>query len=207
MSGYQPSTRRPIADTFRRTAQGATQFCVRLGIHPDAISYMSIVAAALAAVCFWKSAAHVWLLLGRAGVLLPAALVQHARRHGGARFRQGELARRNPERSAGSRFGRPDLRRRRAQRLDESFLGYWAAIFALLTAYVGMFGQAVGVQREFSGVMSKPWRMVALHIGAWLTLALLFGRTIGPFVGESDDSRLDLPRDCRRLCSKRWLSG
>jgi len=36
------------------------------------------------------------------------------------------------------------------------FFGYWAAIFALLTAYVGLFGQAVGVQREFSGVMSKP---------------------------------------------------
>src|SRR5439155_9320458 len=46
--------------------------------------------------------------------------------------------------------------------------GYWAAIFALLTAYVGLFGQALGVQREFSGWMSKPWRMVALHIGAWL---------------------------------------
>ncbi|HKP93598.1 MAG TPA: hypothetical protein VJS88_06850, partial [Chthoniobacterales bacterium] len=53
------------------------------------------------------------------------------------------------------------------------FLGYWAAIFALLTAYVGMFGQAVGVQREFSGVMSKPWRMVTLHIGAWMTLCSL----------------------------------
>lgn len=51
------------------------------------------------------------------------------------------------------------------------FVGYWAAIFALLTAYVGMFGQAVGVQRDFSGVMSKPWRMVALGIGAWLTFA------------------------------------
>ncbi len=47
------------------------------------------------------------------------------------------------------------------------YVGYWAAIFALLTAYVGTLGQAVGVQREFSGVMSKPWRMVALHVGAW----------------------------------------
>jgi phosphatidylglycerophosphate synthase len=53
-------------------------------------------------------------------------------------------------------------------------LGYWAAIFALLTAYVGMLGQAVGVQREFSGVMSKPWRMVMLHLGAWVTLACLW---------------------------------
>ena len=50
-------------------------------------------------------------------------------------------------------------------------LGYWTAIFALLTAYVGTLGQAVGVQREFSGVMAKPWRMVVLHAGAWCALA------------------------------------
>jgi phosphatidylglycerophosphate synthase len=52
--------------------------------------------------------------------------------------------------------------------------GYWAVIAALLTAYVGTLGQAVGVQREFSGVMSKPWRMVVLHLGAWITLGLLW---------------------------------
>jgi phosphatidylglycerophosphate synthase len=52
--------------------------------------------------------------------------------------------------------------------------GYWAAIFALFVAYVGTLGQAVGVQREFSGVMAKPWRMVALHLGAWTTLGLLW---------------------------------
>ena len=53
-------------------------------------------------------------------------------------------------------------------------LGYWAAIFAVLTAYVGLFGQAVGVQREFSGIMAKPWRMVAVHAGAWITLACVW---------------------------------
>ena len=31
----------------------------------------------------------------------------------------------------------------------------------------------MGTRREFGGVMSKPWRMVALHVGAWATLALL----------------------------------
>jgi phosphatidylglycerophosphate synthase len=53
-------------------------------------------------------------------------------------------------------------------------LGYWAAIAALLTAYVGTLGQAVGAKREFGGVMAKPWRMVWLHIGAWTTLGLLW---------------------------------
>lgn len=51
--------------------------------------------------------------------------------------------------------------------------GYWAAMLALLTAYVGLFGQALGGQRQFGGVMSKPWRMVVLHLGAWLTFVLL----------------------------------
>lgn len=51
-------------------------------------------------------------------------------------------------------------------------LGYWAALFSLGTAYVGTLGQAVGGRREFGGIMSKPWRMVVLSLGAWLTYAL-----------------------------------
>src|SRR5207247_7746920 len=46
-------------------------------------------------------------------------------------------------------------------------IGYWTAIVSVLTAYVGLFGQAIGGRREFGGIMSKPWRMVALSLGAW----------------------------------------
>lgn len=56
--------------------------------------------------------------------------------------------------------------------LMNPLIGYWAAILAVLTSYVGLFGQALGVQRQFGGVMSKPWRMVALHVGSWLTFFL-----------------------------------
>lgn len=56
--------------------------------------------------------------------------------------------------------------------LMNPLIGYWAAIFAVLTSYVGLFGQALGVQRQFAGIMSKPWRMVALNGGAWLTFFL-----------------------------------
>jgi phosphatidylglycerophosphate synthase len=56
------------------------------------------------------------------------------------------------------------------------FSGYWVAIFALFTAYVGTLGQAVGVQREYSGIMSKPWRMVVLHVGAWATFVAVHFR-------------------------------
>src|SRR5713101_1328586 len=63
MDDYQPSSRRPIAGAFRRLADGPVRLCVRWGIHPDVISYLSIVASAGAAICFWRAAAVPALLL------------------------------------------------------------------------------------------------------------------------------------------------
>src|SRR3984893_14586200 len=170
---YLPTSRRPIAGLFRRTVEGAVCVCVRAGIHADAISYFSIVAAAGAGVCFWKSGTHPVLLLiapllcyVRLWFNMLDGMVALA---SGKASRRGEILNDLPDRIsdvlifvgvAHSGWMNP-------------FVGYWAAILALLTAYVGMFGQAVGVQREFSGVMSKPWRMVTLHAGAWITLACL----------------------------------
>lgn len=174
MEHYEPTSRRPIADGFRSTARLATSLCMKLGIHPDSISYASIVAAAAAAFCFWQSGLHPWLLLVaplfcylRLWFNMLDGMVALA--SGKASWR-GEILNDLPDRVsdvlifagvAHSGWMNP-------------LIGYWAAIFALLTAYVGMFGQAVGVQREFSGVMSKPWRMVALHAGAWATFGCLW---------------------------------
>src|SRR5438552_18762547 len=63
MAEYQPASHRPIAQMFRRTAGAATSLCVRLGIPPDAISYLSILAALIASVCFWESGRNPWLLI------------------------------------------------------------------------------------------------------------------------------------------------
>lgn len=166
---------------FRRFAHGPTHWCVSHNVHPDQISYLSVVAAAVAAVCFWRSSAYPWLLIIgpvfcylRLWCNMLDGMVALA---GGKASWRGEILNDLPDRVsdvlifvgvAHSGFG-------------NVFLGYWAAIFAVLTAYVGMFGQAVGVQREFSGVMAKPWRMVALHIGAWLAFVWR-GRYGGPTV-------------------------
>ena len=174
MAQYEPTSRRPIGEGFRSTARFATALCVRLKIHPDAISYASVVAATIAAVCFWKSGHHPWLLF-------VAPLFCYLRLWFNKLDGMVALA-------AGKASWRGEILNDLPDRISDvlifaavahsgwmnPFLGYWAAIFALLTAYVGMFGQAVGVQREFSGVMSKPWRMVTLHIGAWMTLGLLW---------------------------------
>ena len=56
--------------------------------------------------------------------------------------------------------------------LCQPVLGYWAVILSLFVAYVGTLGKAAGAHRDFSGPMSKPWRMVALGLGS--VSALLF---------------------------------
>ena len=172
MSQYAPTSRRPIAAEFRRTANAATQFCVRHGIHPDTISYLSVVAAFAAAICFWKAGEIRWLLIIaplfsylRLWLNMFDGMVAVA---AGKASRRGEILNDLPDRVSDviifvgvAHSG-----------LMNPIFGYWAAIAAVLTAYVGLFGQALGVQRQFGGIMSKPWRMVALHIGAWLALFL-----------------------------------
>jgi phosphatidylglycerophosphate synthase len=169
---YMPISRRPIAAGFQRTAEGTTRFCVRHGIHPDAISYLSILAALAAAICFWKSGQTRWLLIVaplfcylRLWFNMLDGMVAVAANKAS---RRGELLNDLPDRVSDVIIFAGVAH----SGLMNPIFGYWAAILAVLTAYVGLFGQALGVRREFGGVMSKPWRMVALHIGAWLTFFL-----------------------------------
>lgn len=173
MTAYEPESRRPIAGMFRKTAHAAVRVAVRAHIHPDLISYASIVSAAIAAWFFLKSATHpryllvaiafaflrLWLNMFDGMVALAA----------GKASKRGEIINDLPDRVsdviifagvAHSGWCYP-------------FYAYWVAIAAVIVAYVGLFGQAVGVQREFSGVMAKPWRIVALSIGALITMVLV----------------------------------
>jgi phosphatidylglycerophosphate synthase len=173
-SDYRPASRRPIADGFRATAGWAVRICLRANIHPDVISYCSIVAAAAAALCFWKAEQCPWLLLFgpafcyvRLWCNMLDGMVALA--SGKASWR-GEILNDLPDRISDVLIFAGVAH----SGFNAAASGYWAAIFALLTAYVGLFGQAVGTHREFSGWMSKPWRMVTLHIGAWITLGLVW---------------------------------
>src|SRR5438105_6877201 len=147
MSEYTPSSRRPIANIFRRTAEAATQFCVRDGIHPDAFSYLSILAAIIAAVCFWKSGESRWLLVVaplfcylRLWFNMLDGMVAVA---AGKASRRGEILNDLPDRISDviifvgvAHSG-----------LMNPIFGYWAAILAVVTAYGCLVGPGLGSQR------------------------------------------------------------
>jgi len=153
----------------------AVRFCVRRRIHPDTISYLSIAASALAALCLVRSGDSVWLLAAapalyyvRLWLNMLDGMVALAAGQASAR---GEILNDLPDRISDVLIFAGIAH----SGLASSTTGYWAAILALMTAYVGTLGQAVGVQREFSGVMAKPWRMVALHAGVWAEVARQLG--------------------------------
>ena len=174
MAEYEPTSRRPIADTLRRSAWWAVRLCVRWGIHPDAISYSSLAASAAGAICFWQAGHAAWLLI-------PAVLCCFLRLW--CNMLDGMVAL-----ESGKASLRGEVLNEMPDRLSDVIIfvgvahsglchplgGYWVAIFALLVAYVGVLAQALGVGRDFSGLMSKPWRMVTLAVGAWITLGLLW---------------------------------
>lgn len=172
---YQPASRRPIASLLRRTADLAVAVCMRWRVSADVVSYSSIAAAGLAAACYWQSARQPWLLIPAAGLcyvrLWLNMLDGMVALASGQASRRGEIINDLPDRVSDvlifigvAHSG-----------LCHPLSGYWAAIFAVLTAYVGTLGQAVAGRREFGGVMLKPWRMVTLHVGAWLLLADFWG--------------------------------
>jgi phosphatidylglycerophosphate synthase len=163
----QPAPRRPIAQMFRRTGYAATNLCVLLGIPPDAISYLSILAAVAAALCFWKSGRNMSLLIIaplfcylRLWFNMLDGMVAVAAGKASAR---GEIVNDLPDRISDVIIFASVAQ----SGLMNPAIGYWTAILSLFTAYVGLFGQAIGGRREFGGIMSKPWRMVVLSFGAW----------------------------------------
>lgn len=169
MTTYEPTSRRPIAGMFRSTARRLVDIAVRAGIHPDVFSYASIVVAGIAGILFWQSTRHPkFLILGVAFALLRLwlnmfdGMVAVA---AGKASKRGEIINDLPDRISDIVIFIGVAHSGWCHRLP----GYWVVIMALLVAYVGLTGQAVGVQREYSGLMSKPWRIVLMSVAAMIT--------------------------------------
>jgi phosphatidylglycerophosphate synthase len=160
-------SRRPIAPLFRRTADVAVRLCVRGGIHPNTISCLSVLVSAAAGAAFWQIQVSPLLLIAAPALcylrlwfnMLDGMVAIAA----GKTSRSGEIFNELPDRLSDVLIFAGVAH----SGLCSPTPAYWAAILALLTAYVGTLGQSVGARREYGGIMSKPWRMVALHVGLW----------------------------------------
>ncbi|PZO67315.1 MAG: CDP-diacylglycerol--glycerol-3-phosphate 3-phosphatidyltransferase [Paracoccus denitrificans] len=166
--------RRPLASRQTRWAADLTRRLAATSITPNQISIASMGFAALAGGAFWWAGDAHWL--GRVVLLiLGAAFVQlrllcnlldgMVAVEAGRGSPDGKFWNEAPDRvadmlilvGAGLGVGLPGL-------------GWAAAAFAILTAYIRELGASAGLGSDFSGPMAKPHRMALITGAALLSL-------------------------------------
>jgi phosphatidylglycerophosphate synthase len=167
MSDYKLTDRRPIMKIWRKLGYGPVDLFVKWGVHPDSISYASVVFALLGGAGLYFAGRLDWLLLVapccfllRLYCNMVDGMVAVKANKCSAR---GEVINELPDRISDTvifvGLGLSGLADRQ--------LVYWVIIGMLFGTYVGVLGKAVGARREFGGVMSKQWRMFVLAAGCW----------------------------------------
>lgn len=166
--------RRPLASRDTGWAQGVARRIAKTSLTPNQISMFSMVFAALAGASFFLAGNAEGS--GRIAGLLVGGLCTQARLlcnlfdgmvaiEAGKKAPDGAFWNEFPDRVAdmlilvGLGYG-----------VGEPALGWAAAGFAVLTAYVRELGRACGQPADFSGPMAKPHRMAAITIAAALSL-------------------------------------
>ncbi|TCR79630.1 CDP-alcohol phosphatidyltransferase family protein [Rhizobium sp. BK376] len=167
--------RRPLASRNTRWAQVLARRMTEVSVTPNSISQMSMVMAALAGAAFWLSDGTIGG--GRAVLLIAAALFCQLRLlcnlldgmvavEGGKGEADGPFWNEFPDRIAdilifaGAGYG-----------IANPGLGWAAAVFAVLTAYVRELGRATGNPSDFGGPMAKQHRMAVMTVAALLGAA------------------------------------
>ena len=177
MSDANPASRRPLKSRdvplFRKLAAG----CARAGISPNAISFLSIVFAILAALSFagtkhwtdwplrlnWLGAAFFIQMRLLANMLDGMVAVE-----GGKGGPTGELWNEAPDRVAdvaifiGAGFAAG----------SDAMLGFGAALVSVFVAYARALGASVGAGQIFIGPQAKPHRMFVMTLTALVLAAV-----------------------------------
>ena len=174
--------RRPIKARNTAWAAAVARWLGLIGLRPNHISVLSVVFAALAALCLALVTATTplpkFLLWFAAAAFIQLRLLCNlfdgmVAVEGGFRTRSGEIYNELPDRisdalvlvSAGcaaNRFG------------WEHTLGWTAALLSVMTAYVRTLGAQAGARQHFCGPMAKQQRMF-LVTGACLIAPFLSG--------------------------------
>lgn len=154
--------RRPIKARSTVWAQSLARFLARNNVSPNQISAASVVVAAIGAAAL--------LLLPKVVGLIACAVAIQLRLicnlldgmvaiEGGKKSALGQLYNEFPDRLADSIFIVA-----LGYAIDVPWLGWLGALAAALTAYVRVFGGAIGLAQDFRGPMAKQHRMAVLTI-------------------------------------------
>lgn len=172
------TARRPLTSRNSAWAAACARACVKAGFSPNTISVASIFFAAAACAIFTASgvvtdwAVPFFLLLGALmvqGRLLCNLLDGMVAIEGGKKTKSGEIFNELPDRIAD-----PIILIGAGYCVNTTpWLGWIAALLALLTAYVRALGVAAGASQQFCGPMAKPHRMATVTVAA-LVLAVVF---------------------------------
>jgi phosphatidylglycerophosphate synthase len=154
--------RRPLASRSSSWAQWLAAQLTKSQITPNQISLLSVAFAALGGgLLFWATG---WL-----GFIATAACVQlrlvcnlldgMVAIEGGKSTPDGAMFNEIPDRIADPLFLVP-----LGYAAGYWWLGWFAALLAVLTAYVRVLGGALGQQQDFGGILPKQRRMAVLTI-------------------------------------------
>ncbi|WP_293909168.1 CDP-alcohol phosphatidyltransferase family protein [Deinococcus sp.] len=159
-------TRRPIAARSSAWARALAGWLARSQVTPNQISGFSVLVAGLGAGALLILAPIPGLLCFALSIQLRLVcnlLDGMVAVEGGKKSALGALYNEFPDRLADSL-----LIVAAGYAVGLSWLGWWGALAAALTAYVRVFGGALGLEQRFNGVMAKPQRMAVLTVAAIL---------------------------------------
>ena len=161
---YDPIDRRPIQSRNTRWAETVAQFLVNLGLSPNTISILGMLAAVAAGVTFAStdvsagSAQRALWLIG--GILCQVRLLCNmfdgmvAVKRGVA-SPKGELYNEVPDRVSDAAV----LVGLGYSAGGDIAIGYLAALVSVFVAYVRAAAKSIGAPNDFCGPMAKPQRM------------------------------------------------
>jgi phosphatidylglycerophosphate synthase len=177
--------RRPLSTRDTAWAKALARGLARWGVHPNLISFASILFAFGGATCLYRlgeatGRERLFLAAGAvagiqlrllANLLDGLVAVEHGRKTA-----TGDLWNEVPDRLAdvalflAAGYGLRGLPAVGPAELWGQLLGWCAAALALSTAYVRQLGGALGLPQDFRGPMAKQHRMFTLTLGALLSV-------------------------------------
>ncbi|SRR6266481_2402528 len=168
--------RRPIRSREARWAQAAASYLAGLGVSPNQISLTSMLAAAVGALCLilfsqpWNA---IGCICGAQMRLLCNLLDGMVAVEHGKQTQLGILYNELPDRVSDSM-----LLIALGYASGIPWLGWLGALLAALSAYIRVFGAALGFAQDYRGPMAKQHRMAVLTAGCLISIVEHFaGRT------------------------------